>query len=64
MRDFFCFFLRLIFLWASLAVILPHADDARADIAVRIELARQEMNIEVDGIHYATWAVSTARRGN
>ena len=21
------------------------------------------MNVEVDGIHYATWAVSTARRG-
>jgi lipoprotein-anchoring transpeptidase ErfK/SrfK len=63
MRDYFCFFLRLISFWVSLAVILTHADDARADIAVRIGLARQEMNVEVDGIHYATWAVSTARRG-
>ena len=38
-------------------------DTARADIAVRIEVARQEMNVDVDGVRFATWAVSTARRG-
>ena len=40
-----------------------HTDTAQADIAVRLELSRQEMNVDVDGAHYATWAVSTARRG-
>jgi lipoprotein-anchoring transpeptidase ErfK/SrfK len=62
-ERFFLLPLRSIFLWASLAMILTHADDARADVAVRIEIARQEMNVDVDGVHYATWAVSTARPG-
>ena len=38
-------------------------DTARAAVVVRIEIAKQEMNVDVDGVHYATWAVSTARRG-
>ncbi|MGZ4853129.1 MAG: L,D-transpeptidase, partial [Halobacteriota archaeon] len=33
------------------------------DITVRIELSRQTMTVDVDGAHYATWAVSTARPG-
>ena len=36
MRDVFCFFLRLVSFWVSLAVILTHSDDARADIADQI----------------------------
>jgi lipoprotein-anchoring transpeptidase ErfK/SrfK len=39
------------------------ANNARADISVRIGLSQQTMNVDVDGVHYATWAVSTARRG-
>ena len=57
------FSLKLIVFGVSLAMAPIHVDTARADIAVRIELARQEMNVDVDGVHYATWAVSTARRG-
>jgi lipoprotein-anchoring transpeptidase ErfK/SrfK len=37
--------------------------NAGAGISVQIELSRQTMNVDVDGVHYATWAVSTARRG-
>ena len=55
--------LRLVLLGACLTVAPSHADKALADIAVRIELSRQEMNVDVDSVHYATWAVSTARRG-
>jgi hypothetical protein len=36
---------------------------AWAGIAVRIDLARQTMEVDVNGAHYATWAVSTARPG-
>jgi lipoprotein-anchoring transpeptidase ErfK/SrfK len=56
--------LRLIVI-AALAIILAtiHSAGALADIAVRIGLSRQTMNVEVDGAHYATWAVSTARPG-
>jgi hypothetical protein len=39
------------------------ADQALAEIVVRIELTRQRMDVAVDGIPYATWPVSTARRG-
>lgn len=38
-------------------------DGARAGIAVRIQLSQQTMNVTVDGAGYATWPVSTARRG-
>ena len=57
------FSLRFVFLGAALTIAGVHTDTAQADIAVRIELSRQEMNVEVDGAHYATWPVSTARRG-
>jgi lipoprotein-anchoring transpeptidase ErfK/SrfK len=55
--------LRIVFVGAVLTVAPIRWDTARADIAVRIEIARQEMYVDVDGAHYATWAVSTARRG-
>ena len=38
-------------------------DAARASIAVRIQLSLQTMNVTVDGADFATWPVSTARRG-
>jgi len=36
---------------------------AWADVTVRIERARQRMSVDVNGVHYASWPVSTARRG-
>jgi lipoprotein-anchoring transpeptidase ErfK/SrfK len=42
---------------------LVSSKSASADIAVRIDLSRQTMNVDVDGAHFATWAVSTARPG-
>ena len=55
--------LRLVFLGAAFTTAPIRTDWARAEIAVRIELSGQAMNVDVDGAHYATWAVSTARRG-
>jgi lipoprotein-anchoring transpeptidase ErfK/SrfK len=56
-------FLRLTIALVSLVLVTMHASKARADIAVRINLSQQTMSVEVDGAHYATWAVSTARPG-
>ena len=42
---------------------LIYVETARAEVAVRIELSQQVMHVDVDGIHYVTWAVSTARPG-
>lgn len=38
-------------------------DSACASVAVRIRLSQQTMNVSVDGANFATWRVSTARRG-
>ncbi len=38
-------------------------DSAPAAIVVRIRLSNQTMNVTVDGSDFATWPVSTARRG-
>jgi len=38
-------------------------DGARASIAVRIQLSQQVMHVTIDGTDFATWPVSTARRG-
>lgn len=39
------------------------ADRVGASVAVRIQLSQQIMNVAVDGADFATWPVSTARRG-
>jgi hypothetical protein len=36
---------------------------ALASVNVRISLARQSMNVTVDGSHYATWPISTGKQG-
>ncbi len=36
---------------------------AHAAVAVRVQLSIQTMQVSVDGAQYATWPVSTARRG-
>ena len=55
--------LRSACLSAALIAPLIYVEPARAEVAVRIELLQQVMHVDVDGIHYATWAVSTARPG-
>jgi lipoprotein-anchoring transpeptidase ErfK/SrfK len=56
-------FSRTLSVALALLVVLAHSNSARADVAVRIDLSEQQMTVAVDGWHYATWAVSTARRG-
>jgi lipoprotein-anchoring transpeptidase ErfK/SrfK len=50
-----------------LAVLFAFGDaafsQALASVQVRISLARQSMNVNVDGARYATWAISTGRQG-
>ena len=45
------------------ALMLTSTPVARADVAIRIQLRPQIMNVIVDGTDFATWPVSTARRG-
>lgn len=55
--------LRLTFLAALMMLAPIYADKACADVAIRIELSRQIMVVEVDGAYFTMWAVSTARPG-
>jgi lipoprotein-anchoring transpeptidase ErfK/SrfK len=53
---------------ASIAVagvfsVLMMASSASANVAVRIDISNQVMSVTVNGWPYATWRVSTARRG-
>lgn len=54
---------RLAFLAAWLMGAPFHADKAWSDVVIRIDLSQQTMSVDVDSVHYATWAVSTARPG-
>ena len=55
---------RLLLLFTVCALVAGSAiDTAHANIAVRIQLSRQTMSVTVDGADFATWPVSTARRG-
>ncbi|WP_298883918.1 L,D-transpeptidase [uncultured Bradyrhizobium sp.] len=49
----------------GLCILLSAAasDGALAAITVRIQLSNQTMSVTVDGAQFATWPVSTARRG-
>jgi lipoprotein-anchoring transpeptidase ErfK/SrfK len=48
---------------ALLALADAALSEAFAAVQVRISLARQSMNVTVDGAHYATWPISTGRQG-
>jgi lipoprotein-anchoring transpeptidase ErfK/SrfK len=48
---------------AVLAVSLPHAGPAWADIVVQVDKSSQRMSVIVDGEHRYTWAVSTGVHG-
>jgi lipoprotein-anchoring transpeptidase ErfK/SrfK len=55
-------------MWICCLAVLVALGDAAlsralAAVQVRISLARQSMNVNVDGTHYATWAISTGRQG-
>jgi len=57
--------MRLLGLAFAALVALGDAafSQAMALVQVRISLARQTMNVNVDGAHYATWPISTGRQG-
>ena len=62
-RDWARVFLSLAFLVGMLMLTPALANSTWVSVAVRIDLSRQQMTVTVDGAQYATWAVSTARRG-
>lgn len=52
------------FLFAACALFTGSlTDSARANVAIRIQLSQQTLNVAVDGVDFSTWPVSTARRG-
>jgi lipoprotein-anchoring transpeptidase ErfK/SrfK len=51
------------FVVAGLFSMLIMASAAKANVAVRIDISNQVMSVSVNGWPYATWRVSTARRG-
>lgn len=54
----------LAFLLAPLFALAEAAlSQALASVQVKISLSSQRMNVNVDGAHYATWAISTGRQG-
>ena len=44
-------------------LLMGSAGSAVAAVRASIDLSAQAMTVTVDGVHYATWRVSTARRG-
>ena len=50
-------------LFAACILVVGSVDSARASIAVHIRLSQQTMNVAIDGADFATWPISTARRG-
>ena len=57
MRMWFCIVAMLLTIGDA---ALSHA---LASVQVRISLSRQNMDVNVDGAHYATWAISTGKQG-
>jgi lipoprotein-anchoring transpeptidase ErfK/SrfK len=48
---------------AVCAALFLAAPAAQASVRVHIDISSQTMSVNVDGWHYATWRVSTARSG-
>jgi lipoprotein-anchoring transpeptidase ErfK/SrfK len=48
---------------ACAALCLMGSGEALAAVSVYIDVSTQTMSVNVDGSHYATWRVSTARPG-
>jgi len=55
--------LRQFVLAITAALPLVFAAPASANVVAEIDLSRQMMEVTVDGAWYATWPVSTARKG-
>ena len=55
--------LRQFALAMAAALPLVFAAPASANVVAEIDLSRQMMEVTVDGAWYATWPVSTARKG-
>ncbi|MBX9709715.1 MAG: L,D-transpeptidase [Xanthobacteraceae bacterium] len=49
--------------FAAGILFLSLSGNAYADVVVRVHLSLQTMNVTVDGADFATWPVSTARKG-
>ena len=54
---------RLCVLVCALVGLLVPTVGARASVDAEIDLSSQRMVVTIDGTYYATWPVSTARRG-
>lgn len=48
---------------ASLILAALTSERANAHVSVRIDVSAQIMRVDIDGVPYATWRVSTARSG-
>jgi lipoprotein-anchoring transpeptidase ErfK/SrfK len=48
---------------AACAAVYVVCSAAQAAVRVHIDISSQTMSVDVDGWHYATWRVSTARPG-
>lgn len=53
----------LTFVVIALASIGLQISSASASVVARIDISRQLMEVFVNGVHYYSWPVSTARRG-
>ena len=51
------------FAGAGFLSLFMMAATAQATVSVRVDISSQTMSVSVDGWPYATWRVSTARRG-
>lgn len=47
----------------GLGLMMSASQQASAGVNIAVNLTTQRMNVSVDGSHYATWKVSTGRRG-
>ncbi|GGI19811.1 L,D-transpeptidase [Bradyrhizobium guangdongense] len=48
---------------AVLLLLGLNVQNAHASVTIRVQLSTQTMLVAVDGVDFATWPVSTARRG-
>ena len=51
-----------VLVWALVGLLVSTVG-ARASVDAEIDLSSQRMIVTIDGAYYATWPVSTARRG-
>ena len=49
--------------WMAAGTVFFGSSAASADVVAKIDLSSQSMTVKVNGWYYASWRVSTARRG-